>query len=152
MRSAYKISVVRPENKRDLGRPRCRCMHYYRAWDFLCGTAFANGSIVYPLVDTWVKMEYPWNNIDSGNRRKPYLSAHKFHMPCPGNKLQPPREKLATNSSVSIVSGYGLDDRSIEVRSPAEAKEFFLWPLCPDRLWGPLSLMYSGYRGSFPRG
>jgi hypothetical protein len=27
-------------------------------------------------------------------------------------------------SSVSIVSGYGLDDRAIEVRSPAEAKIF----------------------------
>jgi hypothetical protein len=29
-------------------------------------------------------------------------------------------------SSVSIVSGYGLDDRAIEVRSPAEAKGFVL--------------------------
>jgi hypothetical protein len=29
-------------------------------------------------------------------------------------------------SSVSIVSGYELDDRAIEVRSPAEAKGFFL--------------------------
>jgi hypothetical protein len=29
-------------------------------------------------------------------------------------------------SSVSIVSGYGLGDRAIEVRSPAEAKGFFL--------------------------
>jgi hypothetical protein len=29
-------------------------------------------------------------------------------------------------SSVSIVSGYGLDDRATEVRSPAEAKGFFL--------------------------
>jgi hypothetical protein len=28
-------------------------------------------------------------------------------------------------SSVSIVSDYGLDDRAIEVRSPAEAKEFY---------------------------
>jgi hypothetical protein len=27
-------------------------------------------------------------------------------------------------SSVSIVSGYGLDDREIEVRSPAEVKDF----------------------------
>jgi hypothetical protein len=27
-------------------------------------------------------------------------------------------------SSVSIVSGYGLDERAIEVRSPAEAKGF----------------------------
>jgi hypothetical protein len=50
-------------------------------------------------------------------------------------------------SSVSIVSGYGLGDRAIEVRSPAEAKGFFL---CPDRLWGPPSLLYNGYWGSFP--
>jgi hypothetical protein len=28
-------------------------------------------------------------------------------------------------SSGSIVSAYGLDDRAIEVRSPAEAKDFF---------------------------
>jgi hypothetical protein len=27
-------------------------------------------------------------------------------------------------TSVSIMSGYGLDDRAIEVRSPAEAKDF----------------------------
>jgi hypothetical protein len=37
-------------------------------------------------------------------------------------------------SSVSIVSDYGLDDRAIGVRSPAGAKDFFLYPLCPDRL------------------
>jgi hypothetical protein len=29
-------------------------------------------------------------------------------------------------SSVSIVSDYGLDDRAIEVRSPADARGFFL--------------------------
>jgi hypothetical protein len=29
-------------------------------------------------------------------------------------------------SSVSIVSGYGMDEQAIEVRSPAEAKGFFL--------------------------
>jgi hypothetical protein len=29
-------------------------------------------------------------------------------------------------SSVSVVSGCGLDDRAMEVRSPAEAKGFFL--------------------------
>jgi hypothetical protein len=27
-------------------------------------------------------------------------------------------------SSISIVSGYGLDDRAIDVRSPAEARDF----------------------------
>jgi hypothetical protein len=31
---------------------------------------------------------------------------------------------MEAGSSVSIVSGYGLDDRAIEVRSPAEAKDF----------------------------
>jgi hypothetical protein len=50
------------------------------------------------------------------------------------------------------VYDYGLDDRAIEVRSPAEANEFFLKRLCPDRLWGPPSLLYNGYRGSFLRG
>jgi hypothetical protein len=29
-------------------------------------------------------------------------------------------------SSVSLMSGYGLDDRAIKVRSPAKAKGFFL--------------------------
>jgi hypothetical protein len=38
-------------------------------------------------------------------------------------------------SSVSIVSGYGLDDRVIAVRSPAEAEDFSS-DLCVDRLWG----------------
>jgi hypothetical protein len=33
--------------------------------------------------------------------------------------------KGSWGSSVSIVSGYGLDDRSIELRSPAEAKRIF---------------------------
>jgi hypothetical protein len=33
------------------------------------------------------------------------------------------------DSSVSIVSGYGLDDQAIEVLSPAEAKGFF--PVAP---------------------
>jgi hypothetical protein len=30
---------------------------------------------------------------------------------------------VSRGSSVSIASGYGLDDREIEVRSPAEAKD-----------------------------
>jgi hypothetical protein len=38
-------------------------------------------------------------------------------------------EPCEPGSSVSIVSGYGLDDRAIEVRSPVEAKGFF-FSLC----------------------
>jgi hypothetical protein len=33
---------------------------------------------------------------------------------------------IEPGSSVNIVSGYGLDDQAIEVRSLAEAKGFFL--------------------------
>jgi hypothetical protein len=42
--------------------------------------------------------------------------------------------KGSRGSSVSVVSGYGLGDRAIEVGSSAEAKGFFLQPLCPDWL------------------
>jgi hypothetical protein len=35
---------------------------------------------------------------------------------------------------------------------PGRGKGFFLYTLCPDRLWVPPSLLYNGYRGSFPRG
>jgi hypothetical protein len=49
------------------------------------------------------------------------------------------------------VSACGLDDRAIEFRSPAEVKGFFLYPLRPDRLWVPPSLLYNGTGGPFPR-
>jgi hypothetical protein len=38
-------------------------------------------------------------------------------------------QKCEQGSSVSIVFGYGLDDRAIEVRSPAKEKGFFLQPV-----------------------
>jgi hypothetical protein len=45
----------------------------------------------------------------------------------PFNPLKPRGNCMCeTGSSVSIVCGYGLDDRAIKVRYPAEAKGFFL--------------------------
>jgi hypothetical protein len=55
--------------------------------------------------------------------------------------------KCEPGSSDSIVSGYGLEDRAIEVQSPEEEKRFFLQPLCPDGLSCPL-----GAGGPFPGG
>jgi hypothetical protein len=40
-------------------------------------------------------------------------------------------------SSVSILSSYGLDDKAIEVRYPAEAKGFFLYPVVSRPALGP---------------
>jgi hypothetical protein len=56
---------------------------------------------------------------------------YHLHIPITHNTITP--KNLLTSSldckpgsSVSIVSGYGLDDQAIEVRSPAEAKGCFL--------------------------
>jgi hypothetical protein len=55
-----------------------------------------------------------------------------------------------SGSSVGIVSGYGLDYRAIEVRSPAEAKGFLPLFSVSSPALGPPSLVYNGYRWSFP--
>jgi hypothetical protein len=55
----------------------------------------------------------------------------------------------AGSSSVSLVSDYGLDDRS---SIPDTGRGFFVYSLRPDRLWGPPSLLSNGYRVSFPWG
>jgi hypothetical protein len=52
--------------------------------------------------------------------------------------------KVLWYSVVLYSVGCGLYDRAIEVRSPAEVKGFFLYPLCPDRL------CTMGTRGPFP--
>ena len=43
--------------------------------------------------------------------------------------------------SVGIVTGYGLDGPGIESRWGGE-----IFRTCPDQPWGPLSLLYNGYR------
>jgi hypothetical protein len=54
-------------------------------------------------------------------------------------------------SSGSIVSDYGLDDRAIGVRSPAEAKDFSSI-LCVQIGSGASSFVSNGYRGPFTGG
>jgi hypothetical protein len=50
------------------------------------------------------------------------------------------------------VSGYGLDNQTIEVRSPAETKIFPLSSVSRPPLEPTHSLLYNGCQGSFPRG
>jgi hypothetical protein len=54
--------------------------------------------------------------------------------------------------SVSIVSGYGLDDRAIGVRSPAEAKDFSFNLCVQTGSEAHLASGTMGTGGSFPRG
>jgi hypothetical protein len=59
---------------------------------------------------------------------------------------------IEPGSSVSIVSGYGLDDRAIEVRSPAGAKDFSS-SLCVQTDSGVHPASYTmGTGGPFPGG
>jgi hypothetical protein len=53
--------------------------------------------------------------------------------------------------AVGITNGYTLDGRGVEVRAPVKSK-FCTSPYRPNRLWGPSSFLYNGYRGFFPVG
>jgi hypothetical protein len=50
------------------------------------------------------------------------------------------------DSAARIATDYGLNDQGVGVRVPVGAR-IFTSPCRPDRLWGPLSLLSSGYRG-----
>jgi hypothetical protein len=50
------------------------------------------------------------------------------------------------DSSVGIVTGYGMDDRWVGVRVLVGAR-IFSSPRHPDRLGGPPNLLSNGYRG-----
>jgi len=49
--------------------------------------------------------------------------------------------KCGPGSSVSVATDYGLDGPVIESRWGGK-----IFRTCPDRLWGPPSHLYNGYR------
>jgi hypothetical protein len=55
-------------------------------------------------------------------------------------------QQRGPGSVVGITTGYGLDGPGVESRWGGETSG-----TCPDRLWGPPSLLYNGYR-VFPGG
>jgi hypothetical protein len=60
-------------------------------------------------------------------------------------------KSVSRGGSVSTAPGYRLDDHTIQVRFPAETKDFSSSLLCTDRLWGPPSLLKMGTGGPFSR-
>jgi hypothetical protein len=57
---------------------------------------------------------------------------------------------LIRGSVVSMTTDYRLGYRRVGVRVPLGSR-IFSSTLRPNRLWGPPSLLYNGYRGLFPR-
>jgi hypothetical protein len=51
--------------------------------------------------------------------------------------------------AVSTATGYGVHIREAGVRVPVVAG-LFSAPRCPDRFWGPPSLLSNGHLGLFP--
>jgi hypothetical protein len=101
-RKMYMILVGKPEGKRPVGRPRHR-------WEF------------------GIRMDLREIGLDStGSGQGPLAGCGE----CGGEPSGSCATELVSlvsksqGNSVSIVSGYGLDDRAIQVRSPAEAKDF----------------------------
>jgi hypothetical protein len=58
---------------------------------------------------------------------------------------------IGGGSIVGIATNYRLDDRKVGVRVPV-GSIILTSPYHPDRLWGPLNLLLSGYCGLFLRG
>jgi hypothetical protein len=59
---------------------------------------------------------------------------------------------IEPGSSVSVESGYGLDDWAIEVQSPAETEGFFLQRRVSRPAVGPTQPPVQWLPESFPRG
>jgi len=54
--------------------------------------------------------------------------------------IPPSMQLVGRDSSVGVATGYGLDGPGIESRWGE------IFRTCPDRPWGPPSLLYNGYR------
>jgi hypothetical protein len=59
---------------------------------------------------------------------------------------------VTCNETIVMCKEYNIH-RHYEMKHASNYKRFTgILPLRPDRLWGPPSLLYNGYRGLFPRG
>jgi hypothetical protein len=132
----YKVLVGKPEGKRPLGRPR-------RRWEDEVRMDLKKIGLGGCGLDSTVSGQGPVAGCcecgiePSGSCATELVSLVRVDVCEPG-------------SSVSILSGYGLEDREIEVRSPAEAKDFS-FILCVQTDCGAHPASYTvGTGGHFP--
>jgi hypothetical protein len=59
------------------------------------------------------------------------------------------KKKKSQESSVGIATRTWAGQLRIQGLISGTGNRFFSSPLCPDWLWGPVSLLYNGYQGLF---
>jgi hypothetical protein len=77
------------------------------------------------------------------NNRQPNSNCGNYHRNNNSNNNE------SRDSSVHIMTGYGLDGQD---SIPGSDKKYSPIPKSSDPLWGPHSLLYSGYREFSPGG
>jgi hypothetical protein len=115
------------------------CTHIYldRSIPHPAGSIIHNQSIIQRICIRYSLFKYHESQIILNEGNYIQVGLHNF--------------TLNRHSVVDIATGYELDDRGVGVRVPVGSRIFS--SLClPDRLCGPPSLLFNGYRLLFPRG
>jgi hypothetical protein len=103
-------------------------------------------------------------SLDTSNATPIPLGPSSVRPPVKASVVLKPRSRYQNNRPSDEEEDYFLQrsetgDRRLQQEDllrysympsiPGRDKGFFLWPLCPDQLWGPPSLLSNGYSGGF---
>jgi hypothetical protein len=92
-----------------------------------------------------------------------FRGTYCLHRPCPRRQLWTSNEVVYVIPIIGLFSKHNgrsvFDDQKLFQESnvrfwfdPRQSQRILFWPVCPDQLWIPASLLSVGYRWYFPGG